>query len=162
MTSTINIQSISDLITNSSTEVFVVYEKSNIQSIKDIVDAVLSLIDPSKKFDDYFNIEMNIDYDELDSIFERYSEDTQYYGEIPELKVYSDLDYEKTNGYLYSLPTDRIEEIIDWANNVSWRDYRAYEGISITAKSDDPVVKRVAEVIGKIDDIFYIDYNNNY
>lgn len=75
----INIQSISDLITNSSTEAFVVYDKGNIEDIKNLVDSILSLLDPSKTFDDYFTIEMLINYDDLHWIFERYYEDEDLY-----------------------------------------------------------------------------------
>ncbi len=53
----IKIQSISDVITNSSTEVFVVYDSTNINSIKRIVDSILA-IDSSYTFDDLFTIKM--------------------------------------------------------------------------------------------------------
>ena len=39
----VKIQSISDVITNSSTEVFIVYDSSNIDSIKQVIDAILSI-----------------------------------------------------------------------------------------------------------------------
>lgn len=39
----IKIQSISDVITNSSTEVFIVYDSGNIDSIKHIINAILSI-----------------------------------------------------------------------------------------------------------------------
>lgn len=53
----IKIQSISDIITNSSTEVFTVYNTSNKQDIKDVVNAILA-IDGNHTFDDFFNIGM--------------------------------------------------------------------------------------------------------
>lgn len=51
----IKIQSVSDVITNSSTEVFIVYNLSNIDSIKELVNAILA-IDGNYTFDDLFNI----------------------------------------------------------------------------------------------------------
>ena len=54
----IKIQSISDIITNSSTEVFIVYDSSNIDSIKQLVNAILSS-DGHYTFDDLFTIKMN-------------------------------------------------------------------------------------------------------
>ena len=47
------IQSISDVITNSSTEVFIVIHYSDIEAIKNVVNAILR-IDSDLKFDDLF------------------------------------------------------------------------------------------------------------
>lgn len=49
------IQSISNLITNSSTEVFLTYSSRTAKDIRNLVTSILSLVDPSKTFDDYFN-----------------------------------------------------------------------------------------------------------
>lgn len=49
----INIQSVSDLITNSSSEVFVIYTKEGISTLKDIVSQLLD-----KDFDEYFTIKV--------------------------------------------------------------------------------------------------------
>lgn len=53
MKTTINIQSVSDLITNSSSEVFVIYTKEGIRTLKDIVSQLLN-----KDFDKYFTVEI--------------------------------------------------------------------------------------------------------
>lgn len=61
------IQSISDLITNSSSESFVIYTKEGIEILKSIVSELLG-----KDFDDYFMIHVNVneycidDYDSRD------------------------------------------------------------------------------------------------
>lgn len=99
----VKIQSISDLITNSSTEAFVVYDKSNMRDIKNLVNSILSLLNPYKTFDDYFTIEMLINYDDLHWIFERYYEDEDFYEEIPEFKTYSEMGYEEATKFLKSL-----------------------------------------------------------
>ena len=49
----INIQSVSDLITNSSSEIFVIYTKEGISTLKDIVSQLLD-----KDFDEYFTIKV--------------------------------------------------------------------------------------------------------
>ena len=54
------INSITDVITNSSSSVFVVHKESDIDSIKELVNAILS-INGNYTFDDLFNIEMIID-----------------------------------------------------------------------------------------------------
>ena len=45
----ITIQSISDIITNSSTEVYTIYTKNDIKTIKSIVNALLALFRKDKK-----------------------------------------------------------------------------------------------------------------
>lgn len=50
------IQSVSDIITNSSTEVFMVYDESAFKSIKEIVNAILESTGFEQRFDDLFEI----------------------------------------------------------------------------------------------------------
>ena len=52
----LNIQSLSDLITNSSSEVFVMYTKEGIQTFKDIVSTLIG-----DDFDNHFNLELDIE-----------------------------------------------------------------------------------------------------
>ena len=57
----LKIQSISDIITNSSTEVFMVYDNDSIKNIKELVNAVLSINKDNKyTFDDLFTIKPTI------------------------------------------------------------------------------------------------------
>ena len=51
----LKIQSISDIITNSSTEVYTIYTKNDIKTIKNIVNALLA-VNGDSTFDDLFNI----------------------------------------------------------------------------------------------------------
>lgn len=163
LTMNAKIQSISDLITNSSTEVFVVYHESNIEAIKNLVDSILSLLDPSKKFDDYFTIEMEINYDDLNWIFERYYEDEEYYDDIPELVAYRDMGSKEASKFLETLPIERIKKIFDWANDNGWNGrYQLYEGFVVNAKTDDPIARKVAIAINNVDNIFDIDYSSDY
>lgn len=160
---TINIQSISDLITNSSSEAFIVYDKGNIASIKELIDSVLSLLDPSKTFDDYFEIEMHINYSGLEDIFDRYCDKEDLYEDYPELKKYSLLDNSKQSKYLESLSTEVIKKYFDLYNDKSYdRFYYMYEGFSISAKINDPIVEKAAAVVNRIDCIFDVDYSYDY
>lgn len=160
----INIQSISDLITNSSTEVFIVYEESNIRSIKELVNSILSLNGDGKTFDDYFTIEMSINYDDLQYAIDDLIGNAKFEEQFPEITTYENLeDYKESTRYLQSLPIDRITAIIEAANEDAWSArYRVYDGFIIKAKSDDPIVEKVASVINGIDSIFEIDYDSNY
>lgn len=160
---TINIQSISDLITNSSSVAFIVYNKENIASIKELVNSVLSLLDPSKTFDDYFEIEMHINYDDLEDIFDDYCKDKNLYENYPELKKYSLLKDSEQFKYLESLSTEVIKKYFDLYNDKSYdRFYYMYEGFSISAKINDPIVEKAAAVVNRIDCIFGVDYSYDY
>ena len=63
------IQSISDVITNSSTEVFIVIHYSDIEAIKNIVNAILR-IDSDLKFDDLFEASFEVEEYALEHIFD--------------------------------------------------------------------------------------------
>lgn len=159
-----NIQSISDLITNSSTEAFVVYDAGNIEDIKNLVNAILSLLDPSKTFDDYFTIEMQVNYDGLNDIFNELCANEELYESYPELKEYSTIeDYQEQDKYLRSLSVEAVEDYFDYYNEDTYDDYKyPYEGFVISAKVDDPIVQKVARVINNVDQIFNVDYSNNW
>ena len=51
----LKIQSISDVITNSSTEIYTIYTKNDITTIKNIVNALLA-VNGDSTFDDLFDI----------------------------------------------------------------------------------------------------------
>lgn len=63
----IKIQSISDLITNSSSESFVIYTKEGIQLFKDIVATLIE-----DDFDNLFNLELVIADYRIDDYYKRY------------------------------------------------------------------------------------------
>ena len=69
----IKVQSISDLITNSSTEVFTIYKRYNIQDIKDLVNALFKLIS-NLRFDDFFTITLYINEYVIDDLYDSYEE----------------------------------------------------------------------------------------
>ena len=60
MTTKIKIQSISDVITNSSTEIYTVWDRNKIEkTIKDMVNSILALGQADLCFDDLFTIEIH-------------------------------------------------------------------------------------------------------
>lgn len=157
------INSITDVITNSSTSVFIVYAEHNIKSIKDIVNAILA-IDSEYTFDDLFDINMSINTNVLLST-EELPEEFKELGEVIDdnnltwsqvtkklTEVINSYDSEKKN---------RLSELL-WSY-VDEDDYDScvrspYDGIIITPKSDDDVIKRAAAAIERISDIFNIDF----
>lgn len=146
------INSITDVITNSSTSVFVVHKESDIDSIKELVNAVLS-ITGNYTFDDLFEISLELDQYTI----ERYLDDLSE--EFDDLK--NDNNWDKILGSYskekLSKLTDELWELID--NDYYWKG-SPYEYIKVIAKNSEH--KHVADLISRIDTIFDIDYNSDY
>lgn len=54
----IKVQTISNIITNSSSEIFVIYRKSDFEFIKEIINELLKLAGSNKTFDDLFELKI--------------------------------------------------------------------------------------------------------
>lgn len=122
----------SDVITNSSSEVFVVYTREGLNEIKEIINSILSLTS-NKTFDDYFEISLNVDPEEVQDKcnisteeFEKMSKE-----EVEDLALGKYPDYPDT-----------------WGPRV----YPYIEGWTIKAKDDK--YKGVAKQLNNIDNIF--------
>lgn len=128
----IKVQSISDVITNSSTEVYITYYPSDKDAIINVVNAILA-INGGGKFEDYFEFKWipNEDFlydewvdNEIKIPFEQWVES------LPESYLFS--DYQR------------------------WIDCRNFiEGYSITAK--DPKNSKAADLLTSLDSIFSTD-----
>lgn len=150
------INSMTDVITNSSTSVFVVYAEHNIDSIKELVNSILA-IDGKYTFDDLFNISLEFDYD----VIERYSE--QLSEEFSEFTK-EDADYEEILMSFDKEKKSRLaDELWDFINyDYDYCNRSPYEYIAVTVKKDSPEVEKAAELISNIDRIFDIDYCSDY
>ena len=146
------INSITDVITNSSTSVFVVHRESDIDSIKELVNAILS-INGNYTFDDLFEISLELDMYTI----ERYLDDLSE--EFNDLKNDNNWDkiLESYSKEKLSKLTDELWELID--NDYYWKG-SPYEYIKVTAKNSEH--KHIANLISSIDNIFDIDYNSDY
>ena len=79
--------SISDVITNSSSEVFVYFDKISEGKLKELVDVILTTFDVNKTFDDLFTIEYELSDEALEnncSVEEALSEGVNDYGPLIE------------------------------------------------------------------------------
>ena len=150
------INSMTDVITNSSTSVFVVYAESNIDSIKELVNSILA-IDGRYTFDDLFNISLEFNYD----IIERYAE--QLSEEFSEF-AQDNADYEKIlNSFDEEKKSRLADELWDFINyDYEYCNKSPYDYISVTIKKDSPEIEKAAELISNIDRIFDIDYCSDY
>jgi hypothetical protein len=154
------IQSISDIITNSSTEVFVVYDSSNIKSIKDLVNTILS-IDGHYTFDDLFTIKMNPNDNVVDEMYNSWED---FFPNDP--KPESLDDYWE---FLDALPQEELNKIEKVWDNCRdhcyyYDTYSFYEGYSVSIKEGiekTDKLQRAVDAIRSLDSIFDIDYGMN-
>lgn len=136
----ITIQSISDIITNSSTEVYTIYTKNDIKTIKSIVNALLA-VNGDSTFDDLFDIELLIN----DSVFEYlWNDSTELQKEYP--------NEDDFNKYLETCTNqkdlDRFEDIwydTRWEYCISF-----YDGYSVTLKPGIEKTEKLEQAISAI------------
>lgn len=110
----LKVQSVSDIITNSSTEVFMVYDENSMNNIKDLVNAILSLSGSNKTFDDLFTYEINFDEEYLLEVHPEYK---KYKRDELLQKAYEfDDDYSHypcVNGYKIIAKNSKNEEVAE-------------------------------------------------
>lgn len=152
----ITINSMTDVITNSSTSVFVVYAEHNIDSIKELVNSILA-IDGRYTFDDLFNISLEFNYDVIERYAEQLSEEFSEFAQ-------DNADYDEI---LMSFDEEKKSRLADELWNFINYDYEycnksPYDYISVTVKKDSPEIEKAAELISNIDRIFDIDYCSDY
>lgn len=153
----IKIQSISDIITNSSTEVFIVYDSGNIDSIKQVVNAILS-IDGHYTFDDLFTIKMNPCDRVIDEMYESWE---NFFPNDP--KPESLNDYWKVLDTLSQEELNKIEDIWDNCRDhcYYWDSCSFYEGYSVSIKEGvekTDKLQKAVDAIRSLDSIFNMDY----
>ena len=153
----IKVQSISDLITNSSTEVFVVYDSTNVDSIKTIINAILD-IDSSYTFDDLFTIKMVVSDHVIDKMYREWND--YFPGKT---KPDSKKDF---INYIDSLSDSELSTIEDiWSNNdrstYYWEYNLFYEGYQVNIKEGvekSDKLQKAVDAIRSLDSIFSLDY----
>ena len=154
----IKVQSISDLITNSSTEVFVVYDSTNIDSIKNIVNAILA-IDSSYTFDDLFTLKMIVSERAIDKMYREW--DNYFPG-----KTKPDSEEDFVN-YIDSLSDSELYTMEDnWIDNdrstYYWEYDTFYEGYQVNIKEGvekSDKLQKAVDAIRSLDSIFSLDYS---
>ena len=141
----IYIQSLSDLITNSSSEVYSILQGDSVESVKRIIDSILALAGHGFHWDDFFKIYE--DFDEEDASY-RHKEEWEY--------------EEHSEGEEYKEPTR--EELLAWVHG--YNDARSDDGegslvdTCITFVPIDPDAKESAILLDKLNYLFdnYVQY----
>lgn len=130
---TVKIQSISDIITNSSSEVFTIYNQDGIDTIKDLVNSILKLSKSEYSCEDLFDFEFV--WDEI--VEEYYNDDGGFEGTGQTIEEYRQ-----------HLQDDRL----CWGEGSP-----VIIGIKVIPKLNIPECKEAADILSTIDNIFKSD-----
>lgn len=106
--------SISDVITNSSSEVFVYFDKTSEGKLKELVNVILATFDVPKTFDDLFTIEYELSDEAVEndcSVEEALSEGANDYG--PLIESYKVVPKERGH---YEYLCEKLSDLIDIFN----------------------------------------------
>lgn len=146
----IKIQSISDIITNSSTQVFTLYNRGDLITIKNIVNAIMA-IDSDHTFDDFFEITLLLDEYVIEDLYDN-SDELQE--QFPTIDDFWD--------HLNTLSEDELIEYEDmWDDFRHYESYTTiYEGYAVSLKEGvegTPKILDAMRVINSFDTIFNHD-----
>ena len=159
---TFKIKSLTDVITNSSTEVFTIYNKGAINKVKEMVNSILALSDDTSNltFDDLFEIDYCLNNYKKEELIINLVEKLKERGlkeQAEDIKATVTTEeelweYSKQNN-IYDTVIKIIEKFDDGYN-----DYRIIDGIRIKAKNNPNVDKakldKAVDMLNNIDNIF--------
>ena len=139
---TLTIHSFVDLITNSSTELYVAAGDKTVKAVKEIIDNILALAKSDLTCDDLFTVEIDYQkyYDDYDG--EDYEDDADEYTENSNPKKLTPKEFFKK-----------------YQDNDYGRD------VSLLVKCTDPTSelgKKTAKVLSDLTGLFTIEESNNY
>jgi hypothetical protein len=148
----IKIQSISDIITNSSTEVYTVYHLSDKDSIKNVVNAILA-ISSNYTFDDFFTIKIYVNEDALVYMY-------QHVKEIEE-KYNTEDDF---ISYVHTLSDSELLNLEDEYYDL-YCHYNFFDGYVVSIRPDieaTETLQKARDVLNSLDTIFDVTYSENW
>lgn len=156
------IKSLTDVITNSSTEVFTIYNKGAINKVKEMVNSILALSDTTSNltFDDLFDVDYCFDIYEIEELINQLAEKLKERGNKEHAEAIKTTVTTEEELWNYSKQNniyDVVMEIIEEIDNDTY-DYRMVDGIHIKAKNNPNVDKaklgKAVEMLNNIDHIF--------
>lgn len=150
----IKIQSISDVITNSSTEAFIVINYRDLQTIKDLVNAILK-INTDFNFDDLFDARFMIDCYSLENILDDWDSYADFFGEVSKPN-----STEELNKLIDTLSEKDLIDLSESYNDSNWDSCtKFFSSIEVKAKKTGNAVHEAAALaISNISYIFDVDY----
>lgn len=150
----IKIQSISDVITNSSTEAFIVINYRDLQTIKDLVNAILK-INTDFNFDDLFDAKFIVTEYALENILYDWDSYESFFKEVSKPD-----SIEELNKLIDTLSEKDLNDLAESFDNSQWDScIRFFSNIEVKAKKTGNAVHEAAALaISNISYIFDVDY----
>lgn len=151
------IKSITDVITNSSTEVFTIYNDDSINKIKELFNTLITSSDKNVTFDDLFQVEYDINDDYLLEYYDEYLTANNLAEEL--LKWNKLVDSNGQYDYFYNLPTEIKQKVIKYVEGNGYCEIPFIDGYTIKLKenkdiSDKPYYEKIASLLSGLDNIF--------
>ena len=165
---TFKIKSLTDVITNSSTEVFTIYNKGAINKVNEMVNSILALSDATSNltFDDLFEVDYSLNNYKKEELIINLVEKLKERGlkeQAEDIKATITTEEELWNYSKQNNIYDTVIEIIEKFDD-GYNDYRIVDDIRIKAKNNPNVDKakldKAVEMLNNIDNIFeqYVCY----
>lgn len=145
LTADIKLQSLTDVITNSSTSIYTMYNIRDKETIKNLVNAILA-IEGKYTFDDLFEIGFTVNSWILEDIYDRDESLQEQYSTFGAFEDY--------------ISTLSDEELIEWddvAKDSTYDPICLFDGFWVSVKKDvkeTEILKKAAQAIQTIDNIF--------
>ena len=154
----LDIHSFIDIITNSSTEIYVSVDNSAIQSIKELINGMLAYSNSNKTCDDIFDIKI------IDAKIEEWLENRLedfYEEECSDIEDLSINDFEKIKSLFYEKYSKEVvyEMYEDYCNRTY--DYYPRSYISVEVKESSKELEQVANVLNRLRSLFNINASYN-
>ena len=150
------LKSKTDVITNSSTEVFCIYDEDGINTIKEIINSILELGGSNLTADDVFDFRYRIEFDYIEDDCREWMRDN-----VGVSNDYDNLSYNEREDYAYEhIPYDKILEMARSHDEDAY--YPAVQGIDVIVKDEyknDPKVKKAADNIEKLSSLWELGYS---
>lgn len=165
------LQSLNDVVTNSSMEVYQEATQYTVDAVKDIINVILKISGSDKSCDDLFTVSINYE-DMLESYFEDILDksdiDEEYLGTIEEIRGRKDdLGHPISDSEAYAelvktglvgdvVPT--IEEYVrDFSNYCDWKCPTTEVSIIPKGEAEHSDIA----ILNKINDLFYVEVCGN-
>lgn len=143
MKHTIKIQSLSDIITNSSSETYIVLKYDSVNAVKEIIDSILALAGSNRHWNDFFEIKEIID-------------DKNW-----AIELYKEKNWDEEFGTFEEPEYDELIEFVHNLNECNW--YDSDEPILDTSLSITPInpeSEKAAKLLKQLNNLF--DFQERY
>lgn len=157
------IKSITDVITNSSTEVFQRYDESSFDTIKKLVNSILKFSGSNLTFDDLYEFSYDI---ELDCVLSYYGDYLIKNNQGEKAIEFRDADWQKQIEMLENEDYEfKVELAREYDNDHCNEGYPAIRGYAVSLKrgievENKELAKDIAEQLSGLNNIFksYVSY----